>query len=313
MKKKKSINITSYVPYIGLALTVIVFAIITEGKTVSAINLKILTNQIIVTALVAIGAVYAFASGALDLSLSGSVALSAIAGAVIGLRYESFIVMIVTTIIASFLIALFKGVVAAYLKLPIFIVTIVFGGILSAIGLVLLGKETTLSVRSLVNVSNMTWINIAFVAVFYLFALYIFNYTKIGKSCKLQGGNLLAASQLGINAKKNIIIAFLMGGIGVALAAIIILLQTKTATATTGGSVGINIMIAIVLGGMPLSGGPRSKMSAAIIGAVTISVLNNGLAVIGVSTGVVQIVRSVVFLVVVFITSLSYRTKLLPR
>ncbi len=313
MKKKHSINITTYVPYIGLALTVIVFAIITEGKTISGINLKILTNQIIVTALVAIGAVYAFASGALDLSLSGSVALSAIAGAVVGLRYESFMVMIIVTIATSFLIALFKGVVAAYLKLPIFIVTIVFGGILSAIGLVLLGKETTLSVRSLVNVGNMTWINVIFVATFYVFALYIFNYTKIGKSCKLQGGNFLAASQLGINAKKNIIIAFLMGGIGVALAAIIILLQTKTATATTGGSVGINIMIAIVLGGMPLSGGPRSKMSAAIIGAVTISVLNNGLAVVGVGTGVVQIVRSVVFLVVVFITSLSYRTKLLPR
>lgn len=313
MKRKSSLNIIYFVPYIGLLLTVIVFAVLTEGKTIGAMNLKILTNQIIVTALVATGAVYAFASGALDLSLSGSVALSAIGGALIGLRTDSFIWMIVGTILVSLTIALFKGVVAAYLKLPIFIVTIVFGSVLSALGLVLLGKETTISVRALVNIKDLTMINILFVTLFFLFALYFFNYSKIGKSCKLQGGNLLAASQLGINSKMNIIIAFLMGGIGVSLASIIILFQTKTVTAATGGSIGIDIMVAIVLGGMPLSGGPRSKMSAALVGAVTISVLNNGLAIMGLGTGIVQIVRSVIFLAVVFLTSMSYRTKLLPR
>lgn len=313
MKKISMKKVIGWVPLLGLMLTVLVFALLTEGRTVSMLNLKILTNQIVVTALVSIGAVFAFASGALDLSLGGSVALTGITAAIVGLRADSFVVMLVTAFLVSFIIALIKGVVAAYLKLPVFIVTIVFGGILTSIGLVLLGKETTLSVRSLGTVQDLTWVNVMFVGGFFILALYLFNYTRIGKSCKLQGGNLLAARQLGINAKKNIIIAFLVGSIGVALAAIIILLHAKTVTATTGGSVGINLMVAVVLGGMPLSGGPRSKISAGLIGAATITILNNGLAVLGLDTGSIQIVRSFVFLTVVFLTSISYRTKLLPR
>jgi ribose transport system permease protein len=64
---------------------------------------------------------------------------------------------------------------------------------------------------------------------------------------------------------------------------------------------------------MPLSGGPRSKISAALVGAAAITVLNSGLIIIGVSTGMIQIFRGVIFLTVVLIASLNYRTQLLPR
>ncbi len=306
-------KISNYVPILGLIIVVVVFAILTEGKTVSSVNLKILTNQVILTALVSIGAVFSFSCGAFDMSLSGSLCLSAIAGALAGIKSNSMFVMILVTFCVSMTIALFKGFIAANLTLPIFIVTIIFSSFLSAIGLVLLGKETTLSLGKIVTIKNMTVINVAFLCCFYLFALIVFNYTKIGKSMKLQGGNLKAAIQSGINTKRNIILAFAMSGLGVALAAIITLLRTKTATASTGGSIGNDMIVAIVLGGMPLSGGSRSKISAAIIGAATITVLNNGLSVYGVSNDMIQIVRGIIFIGVVFITSMSYRTKLLPR
>lgn len=322
MSKEKNNIITSklnkrlminFAAIFGLILTVVLFAILTNGRTISPINLRILSNQFIVTALVAIGAIFAFACGALDMSLGGSVCLTAICGGIVATKTNSIPAMVLSIIIVSMLIAAFKGIVAAYLKLPVFIVTIVFGSVLTAIGLTLLGNETTISVSKLISVKEMTLINIIFILLFYLFALLLFNYTKIGKSCKLQGGNLLASNQSGINARFNVIISFLMGGVGVALAVLIIILRTKTISASTGGTIGTDIMVAIVLGGMPLSGGPRSKISAAIIGAATITVLNNGLAVIGLSTGAIQIVRGVIFLVVVFVTSMSYRTKLLPR
>ena len=104
-----------------------------------------------------------------------------------------------------------------------------------------------------------------------------------------------------------------MGGVGVALAALISMLSTKTVSSGTGGVVGTNIMVALVLGGMPLSGGPRSRISAALIGSLIITVLNNGLTVLGLSIDIIQLIRGVIFLVVVFITSMTYRTKLLPR
>jgi ribose transport system permease protein len=314
---KASINLKdkliNYIPIIGLILVTVIFAILTEGKTISSINLKILTNQVILTALVSIGAVFSFSCGAFDMSLGGSLCLSAIAGALAGIKSNSMVVMILVTFLVSMTIALFKGYVASRLNLPIFIVTIIFGSFLSAIGLVLLGKETTLSVGKIVSIKNMTVLNIVFLAGFFLVSLLLFNYTKIGKSMKLQGGNALAAVQSGINTRKNTLLAFAMAGLGVTLAAIVTLLRTKTATATTGGSIANDMMVAIVLGGMPLSGGSRSKISAALVGAATITVLNNGLSVYGVSNDLIQIVRGVIFLIVVFITSMSYRTKLLPR
>jgi ribose transport system permease protein len=300
-------------PFLGLILVIIVFAILTDGKSVSSVNLKILTNQIILTALVGIGLVFSFSCGALDMSTGGSLCLSAIIGGLAGVRTGNFWIMILTVVIVSMIIAILKGVVAAYLTLPVFIVTIIFGSLLSAIGLVLLGSETTISLSELVPIKTMTVINVLFIGGYYIFALIVFNYTKIGKSCKLQGGNSLASGQSGISAKKNIIIAFLMSGIGVTLAAIITILNTKTVTAQSGGTIGNNVLVAIVLGGMPLSGGPRSKISAALIGAATITILNNGLSICNVSNDMIQIVRGTVFLIVVFITSMSYRTKLLPR
>ncbi|OYP48277.1 hypothetical protein CG709_03140, partial [Lachnotalea glycerini] len=196
---------------------------------------------------------------------------------------------------------------------PVFIVTIILGSLLSAIGLVLLGDETTLSVRYIVKIKDLTAINLIFIIGFFLVAMIIFNYTKVGKACKLQGGNPLASGQSGIDEKKIIIMSFLMSGAGIALAAIITILKTKTVTAASGGSIGNDVLVAIVLGGMPLTGGPKSKISAGIIGAATITILNNGLSLCNVSNDMIQIVRGIIFIFVVFITSMTYRTKLLPR
>ncbi|MDD3409257.1 MAG: hypothetical protein PHY12_00455 [Eubacteriales bacterium] len=310
--RQRLINLT---PIIGLVLLVALLALCSQGATLRPNNIANIIKQFVITCLASIGAVFAFASGALDMSLSGSMCLSAVSGALAGIATGSAVVMIVVTVAASMLIALVKGVVAACLNLPIFIVTIVFSSVLSAIALFVMGNETTVSIRKVLSVSadGMTVINIAFVAAFYLLALILFNYTRMGKSAKLQGGNPLASGQSGINSKKVIIGSFLMGGVGVALAALVSMMSTKTVSASTGGSVGTNIMVALVLGGMPLSGGPRSRISAALVGSLIITVLNNGLTVLGLSLDVIQLIRGAIFLVVVFITSMTYRTKLLPR
>lgn len=302
-------------PLIGLILCIAVFAILSGGNTLSARNINNIIKQFVITCLVSIGAVFSFACGALDMSLSGSMCLSAVSGALAGLATGNPIVMIAVTFGVSMIIALIKGVVAAYLKLPVFIVTIVFSSVLSAIALFIMGNTTTVSIRRVLNVSasGMDVLNVTFVATYFLLALFLFNYTKVGKSAKLQGGNPLASAQSGINSRKVIIQSFLIGGVGIALAAILSMLSTKTVTSATGGAVSTNMLVALVLGGMPLSGGPKSRISAALVGSLIITVLNNGLTVMGLDSGVIQIIRGGIFLIVVYVTSITYRTRLLPR
>lgn len=314
--KKKLFNISvisDFAPIIGFVLLSTLFFILTDGKIFGPTNIKSLTNQVLITALVGIGAVFIFGAGAFDMSLSGSVALAAIVGAKVGMATGSITYMLLTCLAISLVLGLIKGLMAAYVEVPFFIVTIVLGALLTALGLLIIGTEAVLSLRNIPTIEDMTLINILTLGGFFLFGMLLFNYTKIGKSLKMIGGNEIAAKQSGIDIERNKIIAFLVSALGISLAAIIILLRTKTASATTGGTVGFDIIVALVLGGMPLSGGPRSKISAGVIGAATITVLNSGLVIMGVDTGTIQIFRGVIFIIVVFVASLNYRTHLLPR
>ncbi len=302
-------------PIIGLVLIIVVFGILTEGKLLGARNLQSLTNQIIVTALVSIGAVFLFGAGVLDMSLGPCVCIAAIMGAKAAKAGSGVMVIFLVILAVSLVLAIVKGIMFSTIRVPIFIVTIVAGTIITAGALAILGTETTILLDTLPKLTStqMATFNILLVGVFFLVCLYFFNFTGLGKSVKLLGGNGRATVLTGISSTKVYMWVSVIGGIGVALAAFIILLRTNTASALTGGSIGTDVMVALVLGGMPLSGGPRSKISAGVVGACTFCILNNGLTMMGLTIGNIQIVRGVIFLAVVLITSLSYRTKLLPR
>ena len=307
----------SLAPYSGLVLVILFYlwAMAQEGISVDFIRIRSILGNIIMTAIVSIGAVYAFSSGAIDMSMSGSVCLTAIIGALVCRSTGSVPLAFAACMVIALLLGLFKGLLAIFMHVPAFIVTIVGGSIFSALGAVLMGKETILSLSSYFSTTanSVVVTGVCLLVAFYIVALILFNYTSFGKSAKLLGGNMRSAAQSGIKANSIMLKAFLIGGIAIGLAAIFVILQTKTVTQTTGGSLGNDMMVAVVLGGMPISGGSKSKISAAVVGASTITILNTALTVLGLTVGYIQIVRGLLFLTVVFVTSMTYRGKLLPR
>lgn len=312
-------KIGNMAPYMGLVLVIIVFSITTKGALLSTMNLQSLTNQVIVTALVTIGSVFIFGAGYFDMSMAGVVCFSAVSGGMVMIRTGSVFAGAVIILAVSLLFGLLKGLFAAFINVPFFIFTIVLGTVITSVVLVMMGSESTIYLKNAVkeipspSFAQMSIINVAALAAFFLLCLVLFNYTSLGIRIKSMGGNIVSATQSGIAVKKTTIITFLVSALGVALAAFIILIRTRTVGGTTASSVGTDVLVALVLGGMPLSGGPRSKISAGLIGAITITVLNSGLTIMGLSTGQIQICRGVVFIVVVLVASLSYRGKLLPR
>ena len=97
---------------------------------------------------------------------------------------------------------------------------------------------------------------------------FIFDYTKFGRREKFVGEINLMAS--GIKYNTYAILGFLLAGIGVGIGAFMTLVYTPSVTTTTAGDIGMNIMVAIVFGGMPISGGARSKIYAAVVGGFSI-------------------------------------------
>ena len=107
-----------------------------------------------------------------------------------------------------------------------------------------------------------------------------------------------------------------MAGLGVGLGAFLTLVYTPSVTPTTAGSLGMQILVAIVFGGMPISGGPRSKIYAAVVGGFSYILLDNILKILiqgNAGYGISQIISAVFFLALVYVASLNYRSKNLPR
>lgn len=306
-------------PYIGLIAVIILFQILTGGALLSSNNIQALVNSVIVTALAALGAVFVFGSGYFDMSLGGCICFSAVIGAIITVNTGSLLLGTIVIVAVALLFGLLKGIFAATVNVPFFIFTIVLGSVLSSVVLVIIGNKSSIRLADATTeifnptTPQMTAINVICIIGFLAACIFLFNFTSIGIRVKNLGGNKISARQSGIDVKRSTITCFLISAAGVAIAAFLLLLRTRSISGTTAGSVGNDVMIALVLGGMPLSGGPRSKVSAGILGAATITVLNSGLTIMGLSTGQIQICRGIVFIVVVFISSFSYRTKLLPR
>lgn len=106
-----------------------------------------------------------------------------------------------------------------------------------------------------------------------------------------------------------------MAGLGVAIGAFLTLIYTPSVSATTAGSIGMNIFVAIVFGGMPISGGAKSKIYASLVGGFSYMLLSQILIwLLGTSmNGLVQVISAVLFLVIVYVAGLNYKTRLLPR
>ena len=131
---------------------------------------------------------------------------------------------------------------------------------------------------------------------------YLFNYTKFGKYAKSIGANPVAAQQSGINIIKYKIIAYIIMGICVVVASLFQMGYTGSASDSTGTGFEMNVMVALILGGMPLNGGMRSKVSCAVVGSFTLALLTVGLPMIGVKPNQVFIIKAIIFLIVVLIT-----------
>lgn len=321
-KKAKKLDakfIGNLAPYIGLIAVIIIFTITTEGALLSVKNLQSLSSQVIVVALVTIGAVFVFGAGYFDMSFGGCICFAAVIGGKVAIATGNIFIAAIVILAVALIFGLVKGIFAATVNVPFFIFTIVLGSVISAVVLVMMGSESTIYLSNAVkeiptlNFAQMSIVNVVCLVAFFVLCLILFNYTSIGIRIKNMGGNIISAKQSGIDTKKTTVTAFLISAIGVAIAAFVILLRTRTVGGTTASTVGNDVMVALVLGGMPLSGGPKSKISAGLIGAATITILNSGLTIMGLTTGQIQICRGIVFIVVVLISSLSYRGKLLPR
>lgn len=319
MNKSKLKNyMMNLTPLFGLAALFAAFLILGTIRDINiSYGLKSIINQSVVVAVVATGAVFIYTLGSFDISLGASAAVSALIGGMVYNRTESVLVMAAVCVGIAVLIGLFNSVLASVFNLPVFVTTIAMLSVLNALVLVLIkvngtGSEIAIPAAAVKAINN-TPFKIAVLLLFLLLSIFIFSFTKIGRMQKFQGSNPVCAKLSGVSEKKMAIIAFAISGIGVGLGAFLSIIYAPTLTKNTASSVGMDVIIAIVFGGMPVSGGARSKIYAAVIGAFSMTLLSQIMVMFNLNSGIGQMVKAAIFLLVVFLATSDQRGKMLPR
>lgn len=139
------LNMRSYSMILALLAIWGIFIFLTEGSFISARNLSMLTRQMSITSILAVGMVLVIVAGHIDLSVGSVAGFTGAVAAILQVYYgwETLPVIIVTLLVGA-LIGLWQGFWVAFRGVPAFIVTLssmlIFRG-----GLLLITKGVTVS------------------------------------------------------------------------------------------------------------------------------------------------------------------------
>ena len=321
MTKNKKMMISA-LPFVALVVLLAVFCGIVSSKGYRLdMYIKIVFNEGIVLSIVATGAIFIYTLGSFDISLGAATLFAATLGVLTYNATENFALMIIVILLAGIVCSLVNSVLASIFHIPVFVTTVAMMSVLSAIASQIIttkgGAVGGISIPSEVvkHLDNSAF-KIGVLVIWVAICVFVFDYTKFGRREKFVGGNPICAQLSGIKYNTYAILGFLLAGVGVGIGAFMTLVYTPSVTTTTAGDIGMNIMVAIVFGGMPISGGARSKIYASVVGGFSYIVLNNILDLLIDSTsgyGITQIVSAVFFLIIVYVASVNYRSQTLPR
>jgi D-xylose transport system permease protein len=132
---------------------------------------------------------------------------------------------------------------------------------------------------------------------------YVTRRTRFGRNVFAIGGNLEAASRVGINVKRVKIIVFMLGAMLGSIGGIFACSRLLAVSTQSGGSdLLLNAIAAAVIGGTSLFGG-RGSVWAAILGALVVGFISNGMDLMSFDSATKLIVTGMVLLAAVSVDS----------
>ncbi|HEY8869859.1 MAG TPA: hypothetical protein VIM30_10755 [Candidatus Limnocylindrales bacterium] len=360
-RQMRSITLILILAGVGIA-----FQFFTHGLFLSPRNLSVLAVQASMTALLASGMVMVIVAGHIDLSVGASVALCAIAGAILIQDYGlSVPVACAVTLVVGISIGVWHGAWVALSRVPAFIVTLASllglrglalivtngytisptgditvlasGSIPAPVAALLLGAlvlgylyvlvternarvaagmQSSLTTQVLIpgtaaatlatvtTIAAASYRGIPFpVALLIAFASaiwFLMRHTVFGRRVYALGGNAEAAKLSGINWGAMSFSLFVVMGVLYAVAGLVMLARLDSAPPAAAQGLELNVIAATVVGGTSLFGGVGT-VPGAIVGALLMESLNNGMSLMNFPSASAQVVVGLVLLVAVFL------------
>jgi D-xylose transport system permease protein len=145
------------------------------------------------------------------------------------------------------------------------------------------------------------------VVIFLIVLTYVAKRTPFGRHVYAVGGNAEAARRAGINVARIRIIVFMISGAMAGVGGVILAARLNSVDLNVGGgTLLLDAISAAVIGGTSLFGG-RGEVRSALLGALVIATVSNGLNTAGYKTGTIYIVTGIILLLAVTLDTIARR------
>ena len=296
--KKLSVmsTVRSFLPLIGLVAVFIIFNILTGGRMIK--NMSLVMSQVYVTMIASTGVFFIMTMGGLDFSQGSILGLSSIVVCFVSKQYGNIPLAVVAGIVVGAAIGAINGFFYVNRKIKSFIVTIctmfLFRGIIKY-----LTSNAPVQGSTQLMLMNTDRLKMICTLIVIVIGYAVFRFTKFGVYLRAIGAGEKAAKFAGIRTDKMKFLIYVLSGAITGFAAFVNSVKVGSVTATGGSQLETQILIALVLGGMPISGGAKARFMNVIIGSLMYIVLSAGLNMLGLTTQTMQLIQGIVFLIFV--------------
>ena len=297
MKKKVNVlNILArYAIILALVLLVIVFwsssdTFFTEN------NIFNIFKQVAVVGIVSVGMTMVLLTGGIDLSVGSTIGVACVLTATLLLAGVNAILAVIITLIACTAIGMLNGFFINVLKIPPLITTL---GMMTSLrgsaylitgGLPIFGFESDILVLGKGMIFGVIPVQMVIMVVIFILGWLFLDKTRFGRYIYGVGGNEEATRLSGVNVKKIKYIVYAISGFLSGLAGVVLLARVNSGQPKAGDGYEMNVITAVVLGGVSISGG-EGKIGFVIIGVLFMGVLTNGMIMLNVDTYVQQVIQ----------------------
>jgi ribose transport system permease protein len=271
----------------------------------SIYNLNTIVSFAAVLLIVALGQMCAILVGGIDLSVLFTVLVKPVG-------YGVYPICLLIGVFFGFV----NGFLLTRVKIPSFIATLGTGGILTSLALLVSGTpvnvpSSTYPVLDVVNGSFLKISNLLYIAflIFVLFSV-VLKYTSLGRRIFYVGSNIKMSWMSGIDVAKTRNVAFMLSGLGAAIAGIMISSVRYGGDPVAGQVYVLKSIAAVVVGGTALTGGTGGPTNT-LFGTLLMSVLDNGMNVVGIDPYFQQSILGFMIIVSVVLTFERSKTQMI--
>jgi ribose transport system permease protein len=303
-REQQKNRLMRWAPVFVLVAMVAVFSILRSDSFFTLHNLNTILNQLSLTLIIAVGATFVVLIGSVDLTVDGVVGLTAAVVALLILNNTNANNLGLLGVLIAILLGVFFGFMVGFLhvrfRISSFMVTYGMLAIATGCGYLLSGgiwaqitDPLPLAIPSVsfIGIPVITWIAFAVLAVGWV----IQEKTAFGRHMIAIGTNEDIPRMTGIKVNKAKVLVFMWSGLCLGIAGVLGAFRLARGEMDVGSGQFWSAYAAVIIGGTLLEGGQGGVINT-LVGALIVTVLNNGLLLMGVNEYVRQGLQGVIIL-----------------